>query len=202
MALSLSNKNKRKGFKSHLHDEIPQKIVFAADANRAGSAPVAGPSTSPSGPEAHAPDDQHPSRPAPRLIPPSERQERGELPPNIFVTSVDVEEGLWNGKKRGKSKKKKQADADEWVEETTDWLDYGDSERQQADVEENVADQRPREDVAGVQWEDIERRWDTLIRVTDKSQLRPGLLLGWKVGLALVLSCRVLLTLSFPGSRY
>ena len=80
MAL-LSNKNKRRGFKNAIGKEVPPKIIFSGqvcpDANANGLVQVS----------------------APRLVPPSEKQEKGLLPPNVFVTSVDVEEGLRQSKK-------------------------------------------------------------------------------------------------------
>ena len=78
---SLSNKNKRKGFKNAMGKEVPSKIVFSeqVDSNTNTNGWV---QTS-----------------APRLVPPSEKQEKGLLPPNVFVTSVDVEEGLRPSKK-------------------------------------------------------------------------------------------------------
>lgn len=76
---SLSNKNKRKGFKSAMASALPQKIIFVDQGSpdsQAASRAVASPDK--------APLDV-------RLVPPSEKQENGGLPQNIFVTSVDVE---------------------------------------------------------------------------------------------------------------
>ena len=78
---SLSNKNKKRGFKNGIGKEVPPKIIFSGqvhpDTNVNGRVQVS----------------------TPRLIPPSEKQEKGLLPPNLVVTSVNVEEGLWQGKK-------------------------------------------------------------------------------------------------------
>ena len=78
---SLSNKNKKRGFKNAMGKEVPPKINFleqaCPDTNVNGRVQV----------------------PAPRLVPPSEKQEKGLLPPNVFVTSVNVEEGLRRRKK-------------------------------------------------------------------------------------------------------
>jgi len=76
---SLSNKNKRRGFKNAMGKEVPSKIVFSEQAAPNANGRAQGP--------------------IPRLIPPSEKQEKGLLPPNVFVTSVDVEEGLRTVKK-------------------------------------------------------------------------------------------------------
>lgn len=78
---SLSNKNKRKGFKNAMGKEVPPKIIFSEQVD----------------PNANV--DGQVQASAPRLIPPSEKQEKGLLPPNVFVTSVDVEEGLRPNKK-------------------------------------------------------------------------------------------------------
>lgn len=80
--LSLSNKNKRRGFKNTMGKEVSPKIVFSEQLS---------PNTDMNG---------RVQPPAPRLVPPSEKQEKGLLPPNIFVTSVDVEEGLRQRKKQ------------------------------------------------------------------------------------------------------
>jgi len=76
---SLSNKNKRRGFKSAMGKEVPSKIVFSGQVDSKTNVRALA-ST-------------------PRMVPPSEKQEKGLLPPNIFVTSVDVEEGFRQGKK-------------------------------------------------------------------------------------------------------
>ena len=86
---------------------LPQKIVFPTIMTASGS-------QQPSLP-AHDTSMDEPSISSgtiqPRLIPPSEIQELGQLPSNIFVTSVDVESGMWgeqlpSPKKQGKNKKK------------------------------------------------------------------------------------------------
>jgi hypothetical protein len=78
---SLSNKNKRRGFKNAMRKEVTPKITFSEQVD---------PSTDMNG---------RARVPAPRLVPPSEKQEKGLLPPGIFVTSVDVEGGLRPSKK-------------------------------------------------------------------------------------------------------
>ncbi|KAF9500223.1 hypothetical protein BDN71DRAFT_1440823 [Pleurotus eryngii] len=82
---SLKNKNKKKGFKNASNRPIPQKIVFSDVANSKDDVEMA-----------IVDNILHTEkRPLPRVIPPSEKQARGELPPNMFVTSVDVEAGEW-----------------------------------------------------------------------------------------------------------
>ena len=82
----------------------PQKIVFAPNTTASGS------QHPPSLPAQDISMDV-PSIPPPRLIPPSEIQELGQLPSNMFVTSVDVESDIWGDhlpspKKQGKKKQK------------------------------------------------------------------------------------------------
>jgi hypothetical protein len=72
---SLANSNKRRGFKQSMRDRVPQKTIFLSQGETSqtnASAPVREPYT---------------------LVPPSQRI---DLPRNIIVTSVDVEEGLWD----------------------------------------------------------------------------------------------------------
>ncbi|KXN80899.1 hypothetical protein AN958_06846 [Leucoagaricus sp. SymC.cos] len=121
MMASLGNKNKKKGFKQFLTAPVPKKIVFMENDDAVvpsltpalTSSPVPPPTSQASTSKSPFPPPQpatgpstQPQNPLPRLIPPSEIQERGELPPNMFVTSVDVEADLWNSK--GKKKKKQQ----------------------------------------------------------------------------------------------
>ncbi|KAG8962826.1 hypothetical protein FRC03_003726 [Tulasnella sp. 419] len=76
----LRNSNKKKGFKATLQSRQPLngngKIVFLEQT-----------------PDTSTASQRRKSGNA-RLIPPSERT---DLPPNVFVTSVDVEAGLWDG---------------------------------------------------------------------------------------------------------
>ncbi len=84
---SLKNKNKKKGFKNASNRPIPQKIVFNDVPNLKDDVEMA-----------IVDNILHSEKgPLPRVIPPSEKQARGELPPNMFVTSVDVEAEAWTG---------------------------------------------------------------------------------------------------------
>ncbi|KAG8888471.1 hypothetical protein FRB98_007600 [Tulasnella sp. 332] len=84
MMTSLKNSNKRKGFKDRQAGRHPERIVFDdSGANAAIVPPTLALSRFKSQPN------------LPQLIPPSERT---DLPRNLFVTSVDVEADLWNGK--------------------------------------------------------------------------------------------------------
>ena len=110
-SLSLRNKNKAKNFRSFIGKPLPPKIIFADEA--AKGTPTQPPSEILCLPSANsqpvastlilaATEPQRAGRIPPFLIPPSSRP---SLPPNLFVTSVDVEAGL----QRPKKKKKTQA---------------------------------------------------------------------------------------------
>ena len=132
---SLSNKNKRRGFKSTMGKEVPSKIVFSehVDSN--------------TGVKVRA------LAPTPRMIPPSEKQEMGLLPPNIFVTSVDVEEALRKGKKS-------KSDIPKTKRSETPPLS------RPAGVVDHAA---------------IESKWDSLGLVSSVTELPVGTIVGWKV---------------------
>jgi hypothetical protein len=131
---SLSNKNKRRGFKNTMGKEVLPKIIFSEQV---------GPNTSANG-------RVQPS--APRLVPPSEKQEKGLLPPNVFVTSVNVEEGLWQKNKlRSVTQNTKRSE--------TPPVDHAEFDRAA-----------------------IQARWDSLGLVTSVTGLLPtGTTVGWKV---------------------
>ena len=129
MMSSLRNKNKKKGFKQSMANPLPQKIVFTTtNTTPSGSPqqpplsaqdiPTDGPSTTSSGGTTTI---------QPRLIPPSEIQELGQLPSNMFVTSVDVESEIWgehlpSSRKQGK-KKQNTLKKGRYSATTTDWYD-------------------------------------------------------------------------------
>jgi hypothetical protein len=133
---SLSNKNKRKGFKNAMGKEVPSKIVFSeqVDSNTNVNGGV--------------------QASAPRLVPPSEKQEKGLLPPNVFVTSVDVEEGL------GPSKKSKPD-----ISNNTKRLETPLVGRAAGELDRAA----------------IEGRWDSLGVVSSVTGLSTGTIVGWKV---------------------
>lgn len=159
MMSSLRNKNKKKGYKQTLGGPIPAKIVF---------------------------DLQDAPTPA-RLVPPSEIQEQGNLPANMFVTSVDVEAGLWSKTKKGKRKEQELygewASQEGWYEEggenqigevadVVDVLPYGDAEEDQT----LVASQLDLFD-----WGQAEKVWEKSAEVQNMEELIVGRLVGWKV---------------------
>lgn len=102
---SLRNKNKSKNFRKNLKMQVPagpKRIVFADEVGatsqaQAGSSKDGGVAASETGAatsndgaaSSKTQTTRHQAR-LPRLVPPSERT---DLPPNVFVTSVDVEAG-------------------------------------------------------------------------------------------------------------
>jgi len=137
---SLSNKNKRKGFKNAMGKEVRSKIVFSeqVDSNTNANGGV--------------------QLSAPRLVPPSEKQEKGLLPQNVFVTSVDVEEGL------GPSKKSKSD-----ISNNTKRFESPPVGRTTGEIDRAV----------------IEVKWDSLELVSSVTGLSTGTIVGWKVSRAL-----------------
>ncbi|TFK88073.1 hypothetical protein K466DRAFT_489685 [Polyporus arcularius HHB13444] len=176
---SLQNKNKRRGFKDALSRGVPAKITFTEEQDTAMEADadaimVEATLQVPTSAKTHYP----------RLIPPSERQELGQLPPNVFVTSVDVEEGMWPSKRKNKKRKKPQHSEETSVQEEQDpypnGLPYDD---------EAAAAMQPAasKDVAGsatasggmTERAAIAAKFDSLTKVTDKAQVVAGSTIAW-----------------------
>lgn len=125
-SLSLRNKNKAKNFRSFIGKPLPPKIIFTDEV--AKGTPTQPPSETLRLPSVDSQsvvstlilataEPQPAGRIFPFLIPPSSRP---SLPPNLFVTSVDVEGDL----QRPKKKKKTQA-AVRCSAEAADYSYYG-----------------------------------------------------------------------------
>lgn len=204
MMASLSNKNKRKGFKQAMASALPKKIVFAApDAELTPPEPEPAPlpfqAASSSEVAAAAPNI------FPRLVPPSEKQQNGQIPVNMIVTSIDVEEGLYPERKnKGKGKKKAEARGQLVRSETQEVervvLDYGEADdgemeggsgnddmiptqRTVAPEPELVkdADATEHSDLSPQTWALVEKKWETLPKIQDAKSVVTGSLVGWKV---------------------
>ena len=171
---------------------IPQKIVFISNTMASGSQE----------PSSSAQDEPSTST-QPRLIPPSEIQELGQLPSNMFVTSVNVESEMWNEhlsspQKKGKTKKKPLNG--ERYSNTTDWHDSSQVEEEGGITSENgqfddADDGLPYFDTdvqtttqpsAGTtsrpfDWDQAERLWKECAVLEKLEQLVVGCLVGWKV---------------------
>jgi hypothetical protein len=245
MMSSMRNKNKKKGFKLSMSNPIPQKIVF--DEQRP-STPANIPAPSQPAPT-ESPDERmhidgqpqasaiaaaastpssvslfNSTGPAPhaRLVPPSEIQECGALPANMFVTSVDVEAGMWgdysfsaenNGKsakaKKSRGKKKRVSYGEEqyygddsYYAEEGARHDAGDGAAAAKDVlldySEGTGGGSATTGGLGFDWDRAEKQWDSASLVSSHDQLTPGSFVGWKVRVARVL---LMLYLSFSHSR-
>ncbi|KAJ7572061.1 hypothetical protein C8J56DRAFT_906841 [Mycena floridula] len=145
---SMGNKNKKKGYKQALAPSTTGRIVFSSPT----SAPIPA------------------SISLPRFVPPSEKESLGQIPSNMFITSIDVEEGMWDRKK----KKRQDPVEVEWpafIEEPepeTVVLDYGLSP--EAESGRGVSEKL---------WTDTELQWDGLKVVDDMNSLSVGARVAW-----------------------
>jgi hypothetical protein len=138
---SLSNKNKKRGFKNGMGQTVPAKIVFAQEKD-VGLVSVK--------------KEDVPSTVVARLIPPSEKQEAGLLPDNMFITSVVLE----------RSRKK------------------GTKARSLNGHKEDPKPSAPctqSDEICGLDFNAIEQRWETLTQIKERINLPIGTLVGWKV---------------------
>lgn len=174
MMASLRNKNKKKGFFKQsmmkgLENGSKAKIVFGGEEGTREQVSV--------NKAKAAVQEAEPSRAShrPRLVPPSELQAMGKVPKNLFVTSVDVEEGMWDGQQGQKRKKnrKGKAAAEEEV--------YYEDPDQFADAEEEVTLLDYGGGEPEVDWAKVEMGWNNYAVLVDKGQLEAGKLVGWKV---------------------
>ncbi|GBE78973.1 hypothetical protein SCP_0201700 [Sparassis crispa] len=186
MMASLQNKNKRKGFKNALAFGVPAKIVFSSpeevstDTARmdVGAAWDALPFFRAQGNEVA---DVIRSTSFMRLVPPSEKEERRQLPPNMFITSIDVEEGL-PAKKRKKQSKVKAWEKDATMEDS--YLPY--DEPDEALSADTMGASAGCDSVAESQLSPsfdrgiVEGRWSALTKITAPAQLQVGCKVAWK----------------------
>ncbi|KAL6304079.1 hypothetical protein BKA93DRAFT_733737 [Sparassis latifolia] len=186
MMASLQNKNKRRGFKNALAFGVPAKIVFSspeevsADTARidVGAAQDVLPFSRAQGNEVA---DAIRSTRFVRLVPPSEKEERGQLPLNMFITSVDVEEGL-PAKKRKKQSKVKAWEKDATTEDS--YLPYdepdaalgADTMGASAGCDSVAESQLSPSFDRGI----VEERWSALTKITAPAQLQVGCKVAWK----------------------
>ncbi|PCH41662.1 hypothetical protein WOLCODRAFT_132061 [Wolfiporia cocos MD-104 SS10] len=180
MMASLQNKNKRKGFKNAMSQSVPAKIVFASTEDVDEDVAPAVDSVLQNGLPFANTNDREVFRAAnARLVPPSEKQEQGVLPPNMFVTSIDVEEGVPQKKRR----KQKQTQARANIEE---YERYADAEEEIVLPYNDPQDDVPESQcvvttAAGIpDPQAVEAKWEWLTRITNRSQVKPGMILGWR----------------------
>ena len=183
---SMQNKNKRRGFKDALSRGVPAKITFT----EGNSVEVNGSQSGPVDADADAMVVEatlqvtSPTRTQqPRLVPPSEKQELGQLPPNVFVTSVDVEEGMWPSKRKNKKKKKKPEESFAQEEHPyPDSLPYDDESAaaltsvppKDVPATGMTSGEASERDAIGVMY-------NSLGKITDKIQVTTGATIAWTV---------------------
>jgi hypothetical protein len=118
--------------------------------------------------------------PQPTLIPPSERE---QLPPRLFVTSVDAEEHLWpreNDQNRNRKQKKTQRESyGQAVDEADITLDYG-----KTPEEDKTAS------VSTLDYTALENAWVNAPPIEEKAVLPFGCVVGWQVRQILTLRFR------------
>lgn len=190
LASSLRNKNKKNGFKRTITERTSQKIVFDYSSTTTPLPCARVDSTL----DGDINSVLSLSRSTSRLIPPSEKQANGELPPNIFVTSIELEEERWNKKKKksqrdfyGSRKEengengfgeegwlKSVMEVDGTIDESAyPALDYGSNYGA-------VPDSSVRK-TSDINWTTIERKWTSFVTIADVTSLKVGQLVGWKV---------------------
>jgi hypothetical protein len=170
-SLQTKNKNKRnRGPSSGI--PIPRKIVFSQegdDGEEISSGIMDISVQAPALPPQNSNVETKPvPSPKPRLITPSERQERGELPPDLFVTSHYCDEGdaWWNGTVTKKQRKRSH----------------------KAGSEADVKYDAPTSTTVGIDVDAVERSWDTYEEIKHVDQVQAGAVLGWRVRFWLIFS--------------
>ena len=185
MMSNLQNKNKKKGFKSSAL-MIPPKIIFATEDPTPSSTPSTTEISQEQQSTPHVVQEgilsaEKATTSYRRLVAPSEKQEQGLLPSNMFVTSIDVEEGMHSNKKGKKREQVRDVDDSGYYGHETsitfvdppsffEELDYGTS------AADNISKMAAEPDMASV-----EARWDSFPRIRDASQVVRDIFIGWKV---------------------
>jgi hypothetical protein len=196
---SLRNKNKKKGFKHSMAGPIPRKIVFTDDErqresnNLTSTASNIGTRNEDVALEMNVTDFQSSStqKPFSRLIPPSELQELGQLPPNMFVTCVDVGVGIMDfggcssrRKSRQRKGKGREVYGYDWGQGQAAGYeeDYHDNEKMLHDTaaRNDTTPSKP-SGTDAIDWSKAEQRWETSVVVQSPEQIAIGAMVGWKV---------------------
>lgn len=162
MMVSLRNKNKKKNFRQLMDKPLPPKIVFAELENspvQAEPLDELAPAGTSNSEKVTVPPVKHT-----RLIPPSKRD---DLPSNIFVTSVDVEEGKWPKKKRRSKEGLVTASHDDESSTVNFSLDYGSAEVPMANPDEALRLH-------------AEQQWDLLPKLTSSSEVKVDNIIAYK----------------------
>lgn len=224
LSLLSKNKNKKKHFNTSFGDSLPKKIVFGSDVRSSSSvsssdsASISGSSSASHSLEPAKPVNSKLSRipeqthvlpaanrtssttaPRPRLIPPSERQESGTLPAGMFVTSVDVEEGMTVSRKKKKNANQKWGKCQEGgmsLEAKEEWMDpesfYADPESAKLTVPDVEPQPNQLASIAkGIDRDRLyattEREWSNHPKIDRREMLSIGRIVGWWVSIVHVL---------------
>lgn len=212
LSLISKNRNKKKRIRKSFVGALPQKIIFDTPDNTLNATQGPNPDSSSSDsdsdssdssdsdsssgsssdseeeptsgplPKPHQPEPE--PRPPPRLIPPSERQESGTLPPRLFVTSIDVEEGQPKRKnKKNKNKKKNQDSQQAFQEPTVEEEPWQDPETFYASP--------PALGQAEALYQICEPTWEKYPKLESfkMEDVKVGSVVGWYVSVAFFSSC-------------
>ena len=175
---TLRNKNKKKGFKQAMAGPRPAKILFDDTGAPIKELP---PSEASRQVDVEAPSSFHiheTNHTQHVHLVPSEKQDRGNLPPRMFVTSVDVEAGMWDNRSRAKKARQLEEPFHEegkeaWYDENLEMGTYMEHPVAPAPV--------PASEPLALNWDRVENNWDSFPEVGDLGQLTVGTVVGWKV---------------------
>jgi len=176
---SLRNKNKKKGFKNAMTKLFPQKIVFST-----GHTSDSVPPSSADVNNAESTCNRTLNDSSRCLITPSEKQDRSELPHNIFVTSVDVEAEMMG---RHKPKWESNVLADGLLDANNEKAvgQGSPSYEERTPIESNWIGDASRTsdwgDYSQLDVNHVQERWETFTEITEISQLTSGQTVCWKV---------------------
>jgi len=115
-------------------------------------------------------DDEAAPSPPPALVPPSERD---QLPPRLFVTSVDVEEDIWprdNEQTWDRKRKKIQRDSYGQEDAADVTLDYGRTPEQDSTAA-----------VSELDYTALEKAWVNAPPLVKRTTFSIGCIVGWQV---------------------
>jgi len=176
---TLRNKNKKKGFKQAMAGPRPAKILFDDTGAPIKERPPSEASQQ-ADVEASSSFRIHETNHTKhaQLVPPSEKQDRDNLPPRMFVTSVDVEAGMWDNQSRAKKAQQLEEQVQEegkqaWYDQNLEMGTYVENAVQSAHV--------PTSEPSVLDWDRLENSWDSFLEVGDLGQLTVGTVVGWKV---------------------
>ena len=108
----------------------------------------------------------------------------------MFVTSIDVEEGMWPNGRKAKNNDKRSVRQTVTRSETQEVenvvLDYGEEDDNMIPSQREYSVHLPGESATaesknGNDWLHVEKNWDKLSKFTEASQVSVGALVGWKV---------------------